>query len=53
MGSTINSWMATYAPNREPVTPEDAAAGLVKVLNEATVEDSGSFLNHDGSKNPW
>lgn len=45
--------MEKYAPDVEPVTPEEAAAGVVKVLNEATIEESGSFFNYDGGKLPW
>lgn len=45
--------MTKYAPDTKPVAPEVAAAGLVKVLNEATIDVSGSFFNYDGTKIAW
>ncbi|KAK4210727.1 putative short-chain dehydrogenases/ reductase [Rhypophila decipiens] len=53
IGGAIAEWMEKYAPETKSVTPEEAAAGVVKVLNEKTFEDSGSFFNYDGTKLPW
>ena len=36
-----------------PLSVEQSAAGLRQVLDHLTLEDSGSFLNHDGEKIPW
>lgn len=45
--------MEKYAPNSPPITAEVAAAGVVSVLNGATIKDTGSFFNYDGSKHAW
>lgn len=36
-----------------PVTPEESAAGMRRVVAEATTKDSGRFFNYDGSEIPW
>ena len=35
------------------VDPADAAAGVARVIDAATLDDSGSFLRWDGSVHPW
>jgi NAD(P)-dependent dehydrogenase (short-subunit alcohol dehydrogenase family) len=35
------------------VDPGDAAAGVARVIDEATLDDSGSFFRWDGSTHPW
>ncbi|KXF82402.1 SDR family oxidoreductase [Enterovibrio coralii] len=35
------------------ISTETSASGLVKVLDSLTNEDSGKFLNFDGSEIPW
>ena len=36
-----------------PVTPEESAAGMRKVVAGFDVADSGAFRNFDGSPIPW
>lgn len=36
-----------------PLSVEQSAAGLRKVLGGLTLKDSGTFLNHDGEVIPW
>lgn len=35
------------------ITPEESAAGLIKVMRGASLEDSGAFLDWDGTKRVW
>lgn len=35
------------------VDPVDAAAGVARVIDAATLDDSGSFFRFDGSIHPW
>lgn len=53
LGDGISAWMAKYAPNNPRVTTEDSAAGVIKVLTEFTIDQTGSFFNYDGTKLPW
>ena len=45
--------MAKYAPEYPKITTEEAAAGVVKVLTELNIEQTGSFFNYDGTTLPW
>jgi len=36
-----------------PVTPEDSIAGMRRVIAGATPEQSGRFVNYDGTSIPW
>jgi NAD(P)-dependent dehydrogenase (short-subunit alcohol dehydrogenase family) len=36
-----------------PVTPEDSAAGMCKVIEGLTLADSGGFFDYDGDRVPW
>lgn len=36
-----------------PVTPEDSAAGMRRVVDGLTLADSGCFRNYDGTPIPW
>ena len=35
------------------LTPHQSVSGLLKVLDAASLQDSGSFINHDGETIPW
>lgn len=35
------------------ITPEEAASGLLKVIDELNLENSGSFWHSNGQKLPW
>lgn len=36
-----------------PVTPQDSAAGIWKMIHNATKEHSGIFMDYQGEKIPW
>lgn len=36
-----------------PITPEDSAAALRRTIDAATIADSGSFLDYDGTRLSW
>ena len=36
-----------------PVLPEESAAGMRRVVDGLTLEESGGFFNYDGSRIPW
>lgn len=38
---------------KAPLTPQESAAGIRKVIDGAGIEDSGSFINHDGRRLAW
>lgn len=52
---TLNpGWVRTrMGGTGAPLAVEESAAGLRNVLDRIKLEDSGSFLNHDGSVIPW
>jgi NAD(P)-dependent dehydrogenase (short-subunit alcohol dehydrogenase family) len=35
------------------VTPEESVARMIKVINDLTLEKSGSFIHRDGHVLPW
>jgi NAD(P)-dependent dehydrogenase (short-subunit alcohol dehydrogenase family) len=57
-GFTVNvlhpGWVQTdMGGSSARLTPEESAAGLKQVIDRATPEDSGRFLNYDGNELPW
>ena len=40
-------------PAGNPISPEESAAALAKVLEGAGPKTSGKFLSFDGSELPW
>ncbi len=36
-----------------PLSPETSAGGLMKVISNFSLSDTGSFLNYDGNPLPW
>ncbi len=48
-------WVKTrMGGDNADLTPEQAVLGMIKnILNRITTEDSGKFLNQDGSEHPW
>ncbi|KAL6694005.1 putative short-chain dehydrogenases/reductase [Trichoderma pleuroticola] len=53
VGSGIEDWMKTYAPNVPRQTIEECAESSMKILAGITPEDNGLFYNYDGTKLPW
>jgi hypothetical protein len=53
MGATISSWIAENAPQVPNIAIDDSAAGCMKVLREAKLEDALSFFDFDGTRIPW
>jgi len=53
LGSGIEEWVQKNAPNLPRVSVADSAAGVVKVFETLTIEDTNSFFNYDGTKLPW
>lgn len=43
----------TFGDGWKPITTEESAEGLFKVIDGATKEDSGRFLSYDGSEIPF
>ncbi len=35
------------------LSPEESVAGMIEVVADLTLEDTGRFLNHDGQELPW
>lgn len=53
IGEGITPWMNKYAPNVQKTTPEASAIGVVKVMENITLEDAASFKSFDGASIPW
>lgn len=53
MGNTITPWMAKHVPGYDGITIEESSAGVIKVLNNITVENSGTYYDVDGTIMPW
>jgi len=52
-GTVATALSAPFAGARDTLTPEQAAARLLAVIDEAGPEASGSFLAHDGAAIEW
>jgi NAD(P)-dependent dehydrogenase (short-subunit alcohol dehydrogenase family) len=47
-------WVQTDMGGRQaPLKPEESVRDLLALMGTLTVESSGEFFNHDGSKLPW
>lgn len=53
VGDLISPWMNTYAPTARKVSEPESAEGCMKILKNATLEDTGSFFNFDETRLPW
>ncbi|CZR58536.1 uncharacterized protein PAC_08428 [Phialocephala subalpina] len=53
IGSGIVEWVEKYAPDLPRIPVPESAAGVVKIVETLTIEDTNSFFNFDGSKLPW
>ncbi|KAK0629701.1 putative short-chain dehydrogenases/reductase [Bombardia bombarda] len=53
VGSAIAPYIEKYAPNLPNIPVEESAAGVIKVLGDAAIDDAGAFFNFDGTKLPW
>lgn len=53
MGNTISSYIEKYAPDVPNIPVEESAEGVIKVIREATLENTGTFYNFDGTNIPW
>ena len=40
-------------PQIQSIEPDETAARLLSVIDNATVRDTGSFIAYDGSLIPW
>ena len=52
-GTVATGFTARYAGHHPTVPPEEAAANLLRVIEGATPEMSGGFLDHAGREIPW
>jgi NAD(P)-dependent dehydrogenase (short-subunit alcohol dehydrogenase family) len=47
-------WVQTRMGGREaPLQPEESISGMLKVIDDLTLEDTGRYLRHDGEELPW
>ncbi|RQM07094.1 hypothetical protein DH86_00003875 [Scytalidium sp. 3C] len=53
VGNTISSYIEKYAPDVPNIPVEESAEGVIKVIREATLENTGTFYNFDGTNIPW
>jgi hypothetical protein len=53
IGSGIIDWVEKYAPNLPRIPVPESAAGVVKIFETLTIQDTNSFFNYDGTKLPW
>ena len=44
---------APFAGKRPLMEPDETAARLLSVIDNATARDTGSFIAYDGSLIPW
>lgn len=45
--------MTRNSPSPPPLLPEDSVRGMIRVIDAATLEQSGHFLAHDGTECDW
>ncbi|KAH8647753.1 putative short-chain dehydrogenase [Xylariales sp. PMI_506] len=50
IGDGISGWVEDHPGKLESITVEDSITGCLKVLDDLTLEDTGSFFNFDGAK---
>jgi len=48
-----NAAKDSFGDRWDPITPKESADSVFKVVEGATKEQSGRFLNYDGSEIPW
>ncbi|CAL1706577.1 unnamed protein product [Somion occarium] len=53
LGQTIEPWLTAAVPGIKPLTVEDSAKGVVKVIQDAKMEDGVHFFNYDGTTIPF
>jgi NAD(P)-dependent dehydrogenase (short-subunit alcohol dehydrogenase family) len=47
-------WVRTnMGGDKAKLSPEESVAGMLKALRAATLDDSGGFLQWDGTEHPW
>jgi NAD(P)-dependent dehydrogenase (short-subunit alcohol dehydrogenase family) len=47
-------WVKTdMGGSQAPTSPEESISGLRKVIDEFSLENSGTFLNFKGELQPW
>ena len=46
-------WVATRMGGSGGISPEESVRGLRKVIDTFTLEDSGRFIQYDGTELPW
>lgn len=52
-GTVATDFTAKYAGRHRTVPPEEAAANLLRVIEDATPQMSGGFYDHAGEAIPW
>ncbi|CCL99753.1 uncharacterized protein FIBRA_01775 [Fibroporia radiculosa] len=53
MGVTIDTYMQEHQPNIKKITPHTSAAGCLRMVKEARLEDGVQFRKWDGGVIPW
>lgn len=47
-------WVRTDMGGKDaPVTPTESAEGLMRVIEDATLNDTGGFFSFNGDRVPW
>jgi 2-glutathionyl-2-methylbut-3-en-1-ol dehydrogenase len=52
-GMVATALTKDYPGNHAYIQPEEAAAGLIRNMDELTIKTSGSFQHSNGSYLPW
>ncbi|SHG90870.1 SDR family NAD(P)-dependent oxidoreductase [Marivita hallyeonensis] len=52
-GTVATKFTEKYADQHPTVPPDEAAANLLSVINELTVDNSGGFFDWQGKEVPW
>ncbi|KAF5336368.1 hypothetical protein D9611_006578 [Ephemerocybe angulata] len=53
LGDGVKPWMEKYNPDAAQIPSEEAAAGILKITNNLTLEDTTSFYSYDGTTIGW
>jgi len=46
-------WVRTRMGGSGGISPEESVRSMRKVIDEFTLEDSGRFIQYDGTELPW
>ncbi|CAL1699126.1 unnamed protein product [Somion occarium] len=53
LGNNIDAWIQERVPGLKPISTQESAKGVIKVIQEAKKQDAVPFVNYDGSVIPW